>query len=170
MVPAAPGAALEVVQAEAVLEFAVVVFDAPAHLGPPDQVGDWGGGGQVRYPVVRRSVLAVRPFHQQGLGGQHSVPPVAAAARLLGSAATRLENKPESEDLAGVVADDVAAQPAEVQAELRALAEALRSALAAEGRASSIDNRITVIASGAGAMAAGRDLNIGSIGTSPGKT
>ena len=81
-----------------------------------------------------------------------------------------LERKPESDDLAGRHRRGVAAQPAQVQAELAPLAEALRAALAAEGRAGSIDNRITVIASGAGAMAAGRDLNIGSIGTSPGKT
>ncbi len=32
-VPAQPGAALEMVQAEAVFEFAVVVLDAPPHLG-----------------------------------------------------------------------------------------------------------------------------------------
>ena len=58
-----------------------------------------------------------------------------AAARVLGAAVGRLEKKPESDDLAAVIADDVAAQPAEVQAELRALAEALKAALAAEGRA-----------------------------------
>ena len=90
-----------------------------------------------------------------------------AAARVLGAAVGRLEKKPESDDLAAVVADDVAAQPAEVQAELRALAEALKAALAAEGRAGTIDNRITVIASGADAIAAGRDVNIGSM---PGKS
>ena len=36
--PAEPGAAFEVVQAEAVCEFAVVVLDAPADLGQSDQV------------------------------------------------------------------------------------------------------------------------------------
>jgi ABC-type nitrate/sulfonate/bicarbonate transport system substrate-binding protein len=78
----------------------------------------------------------------------------------------RLETKPDSEDLAAVVREDVEAQPAEVQAELRALAEALKAALAAEGRAGTVDNRITVIASGANSIAAGRDVNIGSL---PGK-
>jgi hypothetical protein len=37
-VPAEPGAAFEVVEAEAVFEFAVVVFDAPADLGQSHQV------------------------------------------------------------------------------------------------------------------------------------
>jgi hypothetical protein len=83
-----------------------------------------------------------------------------AAARVLGSAVARLETKPESEDLAAVVREDVEAQPAEVQAELLALAEALKAALAAEGRAGTIDNRITVIASGANSIAAGRDANV----------
>jgi 23S rRNA G2069 N7-methylase RlmK/C1962 C5-methylase RlmI len=47
-VPATLGAALEVVQAQAVLEFAVVVLDPPAHLRPPHQVRDRCRDGQVR--------------------------------------------------------------------------------------------------------------------------
>jgi hypothetical protein len=86
-----------------------------------------------------------------------------AATRVVGPMAASLAGKPESTDLAAVNA-----QPADIQSELRSLAEALKAALPAEGRAS-IDNRVTVIASGAGAMAAGRDLNIGSIGSPPGK-
>jgi hypothetical protein len=93
----------------------------------------------------------------------------AAAPAALGAAVGRLEKKPDSDDLAAVVAEDVDAQPADVQAELRALAEALRAALDAEGRAGTVDNRVTVIAAHGG-MAAGRDLNIGSIGASPGKS
>jgi hypothetical protein len=89
-----------------------------------------------------------------------------AAARVLGPAAGWLEKKPDSDDLAAGVAEQVAAQPDAVRTELAALAEALKAALAAEGRAGTIDNRITVIASGANAIAAGRDVTIGSL---PGK-
>ncbi len=86
----------------------------------------------------------------------------ALAARVLGPAAEQLEAKPESDNRAGVVAELVEEQPAEVQESLRALAEALRGALAAEGRGATIDNRITVIATG-GSVAAGRDVNIGAM-------
>jgi hypothetical protein len=40
VMPAVPGAAFEVVQAEGVFEFAVVVLDAPADLGQSHQFGD----------------------------------------------------------------------------------------------------------------------------------
>lgn len=60
------------------LELAVIVLDPPARLGPSHQVGGRCGGGQARYPVVRRSVLAVRPFDEECLDGQDAVPPVAA--------------------------------------------------------------------------------------------
>ncbi|KOV95925.1 hypothetical protein ADL02_08650 [Streptomyces sp. NRRL WC-3723] len=40
--PAMGWITFEVVQAQAVLEFAVVVLDPPAHLRPPHQVGDRG--------------------------------------------------------------------------------------------------------------------------------
>lgn len=36
VMPARPGSSLEVVQAQAVLEFSVVVLDAPADLGQTD--------------------------------------------------------------------------------------------------------------------------------------
>ncbi len=45
--PADPGAAFEVVEAEAGFEFAVVVFDAPAAFREVDQVGQGRVGGQV---------------------------------------------------------------------------------------------------------------------------
>lgn len=78
------GSALEVVQAQAVFEIAVVMFDPPAHLGPPHRVSGRCGGGPVRYPVVRRGVLTIRPLDEEGLDGQDAVLPVAATARLLG--------------------------------------------------------------------------------------
>ncbi|AYC35932.1 hypothetical protein DWG14_00140 [Streptomyces griseorubiginosus] len=65
VVPAGPGAAFEVVESQAVFELAVVMFDPPAHLRPPHQVSDGCGGGQVRHPVARRRVLALRPFDQE---------------------------------------------------------------------------------------------------------
>ncbi len=85
-----------------------------------------------------------------------------AAARVLGPAVGWLEKKPDSDDIAAGVAEEVARQPDPVQAELAALAEALKAALAAEGRAGTIDNRITAIASGAHAVAAaaGRDVHL----------
>jgi hypothetical protein len=82
------------------------------------------------------------------------------AGRLLGPAVTHLEAKPESRNRAGVVAELVEEQPAATQAELRQLAESLRNALAADGRGAMIDNRITVVASGANSIAAGRDANV----------
>lgn len=63
------------VQAQAVLEFAVVVFDAPADLGQTDQVGDRGVGRQVGQPVISRRFGACGPFDQQPAVGQDPVPP-----------------------------------------------------------------------------------------------
>jgi hypothetical protein len=85
-----------------------------------------------------------------------------AAHRLIGGAVDELEKKPESNSRAGVVAEEVDEAPGAVQAELRQLAEALREALTAEGKGATIDNRITVIATG-GSVAAGRDVNIGAM-------
>lgn len=82
-----------------------------------------------------------------------------AASRLLGPVVGMLEKNPESADLATGIAEAVEAEPEAVRAELAPLAEALRAALSEEGRAS-IDNRITVIASGTNAIAAGRDVNL----------
>lgn len=82
------------------------------------------------------------------------------ASHLLGPSVSDLEARPESSARLGVVAEMVEEQAPPDQARLKALAEALRTALAAEGRGATIDNRITVIASGAGAIAAGRDVNL----------
>jgi hypothetical protein len=65
VVPAGPGTSLEVVQAESVLEFAVVVLDAPADLGQADQFGDRSVGEQVGQPVGAGCPGAVGPFDQQ---------------------------------------------------------------------------------------------------------
>ena len=83
----------------------------------------------------------------------------AAAARVLGPAIGMLEKNPNSDDLAAGVAEAVAAQPETVRAELVLLAEALKATLAAEGRAATIDNRVTVIATHGG-IAAARDVNV----------
>jgi hypothetical protein len=66
----------------------------PAHLRPPHQVGEGGGVGQVRDPVAGRGVLAVRPFDQEGPGGQDAVPPAAAAACLLDRCQGLLARRP----------------------------------------------------------------------------
>src|SRR5437660_6405611 len=52
VVPAAVGAAFEVIQAERVLELAVVVLDPPAHLPQPHEVLQLGIGGEVGEPVL----------------------------------------------------------------------------------------------------------------------
>lgn len=57
------------------------------------------------------------------------------AARLFGPAADQLEARPDSGDRAAVVAELVEEQPEPMRAELRTLADAVRSALEAEGRA-----------------------------------
>lgn len=85
----------------------------------------------------------------------------AAAGRLLGPAAEQLEARPDSEHRAGVVAELVDELPDPDRHALGQLAEALRAALAAEGRGATIDNSVTVTASGAGAIAAGRDVTVG---------
>jgi hypothetical protein len=72
-VPADPGPALEVVQAQAGLEFAVVVLDPPADFGVADQVDGVGVGGQARQPVLDRLRLAVRPLGDQPSLGQQAV-------------------------------------------------------------------------------------------------
>jgi len=80
--------------------------------------------------------------------------------RVAGSEVARLEEKPDSDNRAGVVAEVVDEQPPTDQIRLRALAEELRTALDHEGHGAAVDNRITVIAANGG-MAAGRDLYSG---------
>lgn len=60
------------------------------------------------------------------------------ALRLIGSDVEKLEANPDSEPRQAVIAELVEEQPAEAQAELHALAEALRDALKAEGRGDSV--------------------------------
>src|SRR5699024_12415138 len=55
----------EVVQAEAVFEFAVVVLDAPADLSEPDEVGDRSLGRKGGSPGVGGLVRVGGPFDQQ---------------------------------------------------------------------------------------------------------
>ena len=69
-VPAGPGAAFEVVQAEAGFEFAVVVFDAPAGFARRTRCGEGGVGGQVGQPVVGGFGCAVGPFGEQRWSGR----------------------------------------------------------------------------------------------------
>lgn len=62
----------------------------------------------------------------------------ALASRLIGPSATDLEAKPESGARFGVVAEKVEELAPPDQTKLKALAEALRAALAAEGRADAL--------------------------------
>ena len=69
----AVGAAFVVIQAEALLEFAVVVLDAPAELREPNERHERRVGGQVREPVLDRLVLALGPFGEQPALREHAV-------------------------------------------------------------------------------------------------
>src|SRR5438445_229498 len=65
VVPAAIGAALEVVQSEGVLELAVVVLDPPAHLPQPHEVLQRRLDGEVGEPVLGRLALLRWPLAEQ---------------------------------------------------------------------------------------------------------
>jgi len=62
-----------VVEAEAVFQLAVVVFDPPADLREAGQVPLWCAFGQGGQPVVGGFGLAGGPFGQQPAGGQAPV-------------------------------------------------------------------------------------------------
>jgi hypothetical protein len=66
-------AAFEVVESEAVFEFAVVVFAAPADLRQPDEFSRWRVGGQVRQPVVGGFGSPGWPFGNQPALGWRAV-------------------------------------------------------------------------------------------------
>ena len=80
---AAERAAFVVIKAEALLELAVVVLNAPAQLREADQGHDRRLGREVGEPVLDRLVLALRPFSEQPPLGQH---PVAVALGVVGGA------------------------------------------------------------------------------------
>jgi hypothetical protein len=69
-VPAGERAAFEVVQAEAGLELAVVVFDPPANLRQTDEFGQRGVIVHVGQPVVGGLVGVGGPFDEQPPGWQ----------------------------------------------------------------------------------------------------
>jgi arginase family enzyme len=60
VVPSGPGAAFEVVEAEAVLEFAVVVFDAPADLRQAYELGD--RSAEARWTTVSGRTASTYPL------------------------------------------------------------------------------------------------------------
>jgi hypothetical protein len=65
VVPAEPGAALVVVEAELALELFVVQLDLPAQPREPGELPGLGGSGQVGQPVVGRLLGALWPFGDQ---------------------------------------------------------------------------------------------------------
>ena len=73
VVQPAEGAAFVVVQAEALLELAVVVLDTPAELGEVHEPGQWRVGGQVGEPVLDRLVLVLGPLGEQPPLAQHAI-------------------------------------------------------------------------------------------------
>jgi len=67
MMKATPAPSLVVTQAKLLFQFLIVPFDAPAHLGDPDQIHKRGMGGQCRQPVLGRFSFTAGPFDQQPL-------------------------------------------------------------------------------------------------------
>ena len=65
VIPAEPGAALVVVQAELALELLVVELDLPPQAGEAGEPLGLGVGGEVREPVIGRLILALGPFDDQ---------------------------------------------------------------------------------------------------------
>src|SRR5712691_11930039 len=62
-----PAAALEVIQAQLILELLIVALDAPAELGEADEGGDRGRRRQGREPILCGLAFPSRPFDQQPL-------------------------------------------------------------------------------------------------------
>ena len=88
--PACERAALEVAQAQAGLQLAVVVLDSPADLGQPDEFFDGGIFGQGGQPVAGGLIGFGRPFGQQPAAWQAAVV-FAGMSRLAGR--TRMATK-----------------------------------------------------------------------------
>src|SRR5687768_9131765 len=65
MMEPSPAAALEMIEAELILELLIVALDAPAQLGEADEVGDRRRLRQRRQPILRGLGFAPRPFDQQ---------------------------------------------------------------------------------------------------------
>src|SRR5437867_10093659 len=67
MMEAAPAPALEVIQAEFVLELLGVPLDPPAELGEADELGERGQRGEGRQPILRGVRFPPRPLTHQPL-------------------------------------------------------------------------------------------------------
>ncbi len=92
MVPAAEGAALEVVEPQGVLHLAVVELDAPAQSGEAHEVEQARRLGKVAEPVLDRLTLALGPLGRQP-GRRQLLPvgaPQAASSSSISSASCHL--------------------------------------------------------------------------------
>src|SRR5688500_4438937 len=67
-----PGAALEVIETDLLLELLVVAFDAPSQLGEAHERLDRSGRGEVRQPELGH-VFAVEPVAEEPLFGGRSL-------------------------------------------------------------------------------------------------
>ena len=65
MMEASPAAAFIVTEPDLLLELLIVPLDAPAQLGPVDEVGERGVAWQGGEPVFGRFALALRPLDQE---------------------------------------------------------------------------------------------------------
>jgi hypothetical protein len=83
VVPAKPGPAFVVVQAELAFELLVVELHLPAHACESREPLGLGVGWEVRDPVVGRLVLAVGPFGDQPFLAWGDLRPLAPLALVL---------------------------------------------------------------------------------------
>ena len=82
MMEALPASSLEVIQAEFVLEFTIVLLDAPARLGGGNQLGEGGPFlGQARQPVARRRGFTFWPLNECDLLDAFGLRPLLPAVR-----------------------------------------------------------------------------------------
>jgi len=81
MVEASPPSAFVVTEADLLLEFLVVPFDAPSELGLVDKVGQHCVRWQGREPVFDRFALALWPFDQEPFLGAWCRAPIIPICR-----------------------------------------------------------------------------------------
>src|ERR1700753_2359036 len=70
MMKAWPSSPFKVAEANFLLEFLIIAFDAPAQFGGVDQIAERNIFWQGRQPIFGRRILSLGPFDQQPLLGR----------------------------------------------------------------------------------------------------
>src|SRR3989442_15965706 len=78
---ASPAPAFEVIQADLLLEFLVVAFDAPAEFRQSDELFAWRVGRQSGEPGLGGGRLAARPLDDQPLHLSSAIAPLVSMSR-----------------------------------------------------------------------------------------